>query len=98
VATPIDHARNIGAVSAALLRQAGVPTVEALESLGWEQALRLCVEVSPGAANANLARALAGALEGRDWRDLPAPTVARARALAGALRQPRGCRRARGGA
>lgn len=84
--TPLAQARNLGPLTAAELEAAGIPTLEALVTLGWEEALARWVARFPERANVNAACALAGAVLRLDWRRLPGPEKARARALARALR------------
>ncbi len=66
---PIENLRNLGALSAAWLREVGVRTVEDLKRMGPVAAYRLVQTRQPG-ATLNLLWSLAAGLANRDWRDL----------------------------
>lgn len=68
-ACPAPGWRNLGPRSRAWLSQIGVQTPEALASLGAVPAY-LALEARGVAVSLNLLWALAGAIEGRDWREL----------------------------
>lgn len=69
--TPIEQARNLGPITAAELRRAGIRTVEDLRAMGWQEAWAKLVDVFPNRRNANMGYALAGADLDIDWRELP---------------------------
>jgi hypothetical protein len=70
LAEPIQNLRNLGAESAAWLRDAGVHTIADLRHLGAVTVFRSVRRRNPG-CSLNLLWALAAGLEGRDWRELP---------------------------
>jgi hypothetical protein len=65
----------------------GISTLQQLEKLGWEKALRKLVREFPEALNLNFASAMIGALEGEDWREIDPEKKARARQLIRELRE-----------
>lgn len=73
--------RNIGPTSAGWLAEAGIETPEALARVGPVFAYKL-VRLRHPEANALLLWALAGALDGRDWRELSPEEKAALRAEA----------------
>ncbi|MBM3755694.1 MAG: hypothetical protein FJW38_17125 [Acidobacteria bacterium] len=83
--TPIEDARNLGPKSAAVLRRAGVRTVEDLREMGWQEAWARVVEIFPNRRNTNMGYGLAGACLDVDWRKLPAEV--RAEVLANRIRR-----------
>ncbi len=89
MARPIEELPNLGPISAAELSQIGVNQVEDLQRLGWEEVWAKLVEAYPLRLNINMGYALAGALEGCDWRDLPLITRDQVKALAKELRKKR---------
>lgn len=84
--TPIAKARNLGPKSAAQLEAVGVGTLEDLLRIGWEKVFRKLVRKDRRALNLNYAYALAGAVEGCDWRELPASLKKKVMAVVEALR------------
>ena len=70
-ATPVRELRNLGAVSSQWLRTVGIKTKGDLQKRGPLVAFRLVKQKHPR-ASLNLLWALAGALQDRDWRALPA--------------------------
>lgn len=78
---PIENLRNLGAVSAAWLRDVGVQTTADLARLGPVLAYRR-VKARHPQANLNLLWALAAGLAGKDWRELSVEEQARLRAEA----------------
>ena len=66
---PIENLRNLGATSAAWLRDIGVFTRADLERLGPVLAYRLVKQRQPN-ASLNLLWAMAAGLSHRDWREL----------------------------
>ena len=66
---PVENLRNLGATSAAWLREIGVHTREDLKRFGPVLAYRLVQQGQPR-CSLNLLWALAGALEDIDWRAL----------------------------
>ena len=81
IGTPLENLRNLGASSAAWLREIGVYTKADLERLGPVLAYRLVKGKQPR-ASLNLLWALAGALSDRDWRELSDAEKANLRAAA----------------
>lgn len=69
ISEPIENLRNLGALSAAWLREAGVRTIDDLKRIGPVAAYRL-VESRSADVTLNLLWALAAGLENRDWREL----------------------------
>ena len=67
--SPIENLRNLGATSAAWLREIGVHTKADLERLGPALAYSLVKSKQPR-ASLNLLWALAGAIRDKDWREL----------------------------
>ena len=67
--TPVTRLRNLGPVSAEMLREIDVKSAEELRDMGAVEAYRRLRFVFGARANQNLFFALLGALEGRDWRD-----------------------------
>ncbi len=61
--------RNLGPKSEAMLRQAGIGTVEELRALGAVKAYAL-VKRSGVSASLNLLWAMEGALSGRPWQEV----------------------------
>lgn len=88
-ATPIERARNIGPISAAELRAAGIGTVEQLRGEGWRACFERLVESFPERINLNMATALMAAELDCDWRRLPPAHKAEARAVVERLRAAR---------
>jgi len=72
--------RNIGPKSAALLRAAGIDSVENLREIGAVAAYRRLKFVEPRRVSLNMLWALQGALTDRDWRDIPPAEKARLQA------------------
>jgi len=70
--TPIEDGRSLGPKSGAVLRAAGIVTVEELRELGWEEALVRVAELDPRWINANMAYGLMAAIDDVDWRELTA--------------------------
>jgi hypothetical protein len=66
---PIENLRKLGSTTTACLREAGIITISELERLGPVLAYQL-VKQKQANTNINLFLALAGALAGKDWRDL----------------------------
>ncbi|MEO6394512.1 MAG: TfoX/Sxy family DNA transformation protein [Devosia sp.] len=67
----IEETPNIGAVLGKRLRKVGIDTREKLEAMGYADAfLRLCAEF-PEDACVHTRLALAGAVRGIRWHDLP---------------------------
>jgi hypothetical protein len=79
--TPIEQARNLGPTSAAVLRRAGVGTVEELREIGWQEAWARVVALFPNRRNANMGYGLAGADLDIDWRALPPEIKAEVKAM-----------------
>lgn len=72
----IEDAPNIGKVLGKRLRTVGIETRETLEAMGDADAfLRLCAEF-PEDACIHTRLALAGAVRGIRWHDLPKPVQA----------------------
>jgi hypothetical protein len=69
--TPLHHARNLGPVSAEALVAAGVRSLEELRQIGWREAWDRLASRYPSYAHLNMGRALAGAIQDCDWRELP---------------------------
>jgi DNA transformation protein len=67
----MEYLRNIGPRSAALLRAAGIDSVENLREIGAVAAYRRLKFVEPRRVSLNMLWALQGALTDRDWRDIP---------------------------
>jgi DNA transformation protein and related proteins len=80
-ATPVDALRNLGPVSAAWLREVGIPTRGDLERAGAALAYRVVRDRHP-TAGLNLLYALHGALTGERWDRLAEGTRQRLRAEA----------------
>lgn len=78
---PVESLPNLGPKSGAALRAAGIPTLGALRAAGAVQTY-LRLRGTWRQASLNLLWALAGALQGRDWRLL---TAVEKRALLDAL-------------
>jgi uncharacterized protein YdeI (YjbR/CyaY-like superfamily) len=68
--TPIERARNIGAVTGSELRSMGIDTVEKLQSIGWEEAFQKLIESYPERLNLSMLLALIGAMEERAIKNL----------------------------
>lgn len=68
--TPIEHAKNIGAVAAAELKSIGITTLEQLKNEGWEESFRRLCEAYPNRINMNMLSALIGACEDQHWNNL----------------------------
>lgn len=66
----LASARNLGPASAAMLRAAGVRSLEDLKALGAAAAWLRVRALSQPRASLNLLWALEGALVDRDWRDI----------------------------
>jgi len=79
--TPIEEARNLGPLTGAECRAAGIATLEQLREVGWEAALERVVEIFPERLNLNMAAGLIGAELDCDWRAIPPEQKAAARAL-----------------
>jgi len=69
--TELETAINIGPVLARELRQAGINTLEDLRSTGHLDAIRRLRAVNPGRDCANSALAIAGAIAGIRWMQIP---------------------------
>ncbi len=67
--TPVENLRNLGATSAAWLREIGVHTRADLEQLGPVLAYQLVKQRQP-TPSLNLLWAMAAAMSDRDWREL----------------------------
>lgn len=67
--TPVTALRNLGPVSAEMLREIDVKSAEELRDMGADEAYRRLKFVFGRRANRNLFFALVGALEDRDWRE-----------------------------
>ncbi len=76
----IENLRNIGPKSAALLRAAGIDSLEILREIGAVAAYRRVKFVDPRIVSLNMLWALQGALTDRDWREIPASDRDRLRA------------------
>ena len=85
--TPIEKARNLGPVTVAELRRAGITTVEELRALGWQEAWARVVEMFPNRRNANMGYGLAGADLDIDWRALHPEIKAEVKAMLARLRR-----------
>ncbi len=83
----IDNLRNIGPKSAALLRAAGIDSLENLREIGAVAAYRRLKFVDPRTVSMNMLWALHGALTDRDWKDIPGAEKERLRADAESGRQ-----------
>jgi hypothetical protein len=66
---PVENLRNLGATSAAWLREIGVHTRDDLQQMGPVIAYRLVKQRRPN-ASLNLLWAMAAALADQDWREL----------------------------
>lgn len=66
---PINNLRNLGATSAAWLRDVGILTRSDLDRFGPAMAFRLVKQRQP-TVSLNLLWAMAAGLEDRDWREL----------------------------
>ncbi len=84
--TPVEAARNIGPICGSELRAVGISTVGELRRLGWEEAFARWVRRFPERLNQNAARALIGAVEDCDWREVPESMRAEARTLIRSLK------------
>ena len=82
----MDKARNLGPTTAAVMRRAGIKTVEDLRALGWQEAWARVVEMFPNRRNANMGYSLAGADLDIDWRRLPPEVKAEVKAMLARLR------------
>ncbi len=69
---PIENLQNIGPKSVALLRAAGIDSLDHLREMGAVSAYRRLKFVDPRTVSLNMLWALQGALTGRDWKDIPA--------------------------
>ncbi len=78
----LDQLPNIGEVSAGWLRDAGVRTVEDLETIGAVEAWRRAKAAYPQEVTINLLYALQAALLGVPWTHLPAELKQKLRAEA----------------
>jgi hypothetical protein len=87
---------NFGPVTASELESIGLSTLEALETLGAEEALRLWVEQFPERINVNAALGLVATLGGTVWTRATPAQRATARRLVDALRAERGLAPSRG--
>jgi DNA transformation protein len=76
----MEYLRNVGPKSAALLRAAGIDSLEKLREIGAVAAYRRVKFVEPRAVSLNMLWALHGALTDRDWRDIPVAEKDRLRA------------------
>ena len=87
---PLQDEPNLGPKSAAWLEDAGFATLAQVRRAGVVPAC-VAVRLAGYPANALLAYALWGALNGRHWRDVPDPVKTSLRAgLAAALASARG--------
>lgn len=77
----ISKAKNIGPISSKALREIGINTLEDLKSVGWKGAILKLTAESMQYANLNMARALIGALENKDFRDISTEQLQQARLL-----------------
>jgi uncharacterized protein YdeI (YjbR/CyaY-like superfamily) len=68
--TPIEVAKNIGAVTGAELRSVNITTLEKLEKLGWEEAFRSLCDNHPHRINMNMLTSLMGAIEKQNKKEL----------------------------
>jgi len=69
--TDLEQLPNIGAILADCLRRAGIDSAEELQALGAERAFEQLRAVLPDDACLSKLYALAGAIEGVRWHDLP---------------------------
>jgi len=70
---PIESLLNLGPKSGQWLREVGITTVAALETIGPVAAYRLVQERQPS-VSLNLLWALVAGLKGQDWRELTEAT------------------------
>lgn len=73
----VDTLRNLGPVSANMLREAGISTAEELRAAGAVEAYMRVKFLFPRQASLNLLWALHAALEGTHWTRIDAETKAR---------------------
>lgn len=66
--TPIEHARNLGPVSASEMEVLGIYYLDQIEKIGWEDFCIQYVEMFPHRLNLNAFAAIIGAIEDVDWR------------------------------
>jgi DNA transformation protein len=83
--TPIDQAINVGPVLGGELRQVGIESLERLRELGYREAWRRLHVVAPERDCTHSLLALAGAIRGVRWMELPEDERARIRAEANEL-------------
>lgn len=85
--TPIRKARNLGPVSASILPDLGIETVEDLRKLGWEEVAMRVMAEHPRFINLNMLRALIGVFHDRDFRDIPEDDLKKAQELVNLFRK-----------
>lgn len=83
---PIHQARNLGPKSAQILELIGVNTLKDLKDAGWGSCLEKIQTWYPPYFHLNMARALIGAIENKDWRKISKNDLTRARNFMKALR------------
>lgn len=67
----IEQAVNIGPTLAKELREAGISTLEQLQQIGYLEAWKRLGTVAPQRCCSNSCLALAGAIQGIRWMQLP---------------------------
>ena len=75
----IDHARNLGPKSAEALLDLKIASLRDLKRIGWEKTLGNLYRRNPRFCTLSMARALIGAIENIDWREIPKSDLLHAR-------------------
>jgi DNA transformation protein len=88
--TPIEDAVNVGSVLGAELRREGVDSLERLRELGYRAAWERLQAAAPDRDCAHSLLALAGAIQGVRWTQLPPAARERIRVEAKELAAPGG--------
>jgi hypothetical protein len=83
----ISQLLNLGPATERLLSSAGIKSVAQLKKWGWKKAFLKVAAKDAKRINLNLAYALIGALDNRDWRHLPAKKKKEAQNLVAQLRK-----------
>jgi hypothetical protein len=73
--------KNIGPKTTADLEKIGLNDLKKIKTMGWEKAALLIYNHYPKYANLNMLRALIGACQDRDWRNIKKDDLNRAKEL-----------------
>ena len=90
MSTPIQQAMNIGPATAPELISVGVPTLEALQEIGWEEAYERIIARYPDRLHSMYAYALIGAERGINCISISAAEKDRAKKATRRLKAERG--------